>query len=158
MASMTSNKTVQFSKACFDDLPAIITLLADDTLGQNRESATSTVAPEYIAAFNEISSDANNELIVGKIDNKVIAVLQITFIPNLTLKGTKRAQIEGVRVSSSLRGQGIGKHLFEYAFDCAKARGCKLVQLTTNKARPDAFRFYEGLGFKATHEGFKLNL
>lgn len=148
--------TVVFLEATLNDLSEIISLLMDDDLGSAREN-NSSLAP-YISAFNEISTDPNNELIVGKIEERVVAVLQLTYIPNLTLRGCKRVQIEGVRVASSVRGQGIGRKIFEFALDRAKAKGCKLAQLTTNKARVEAFRFYESLSFKATHEGFKLIL
>jgi GNAT superfamily N-acetyltransferase len=154
---MTSEK-IEFLDATQDDLPEIISLLVDDELGKQREIKGNSLNPAYLAAFQEISSDKNNELIVGKKDRKVIAVLQVTYIPNLTLQGSKRALIEGVRVSSQLRGQGVGRKLFEFVFDRARKRGCKLMQLTTNKSRPDAYRFYENLGFNATHEGFKITL
>ena len=159
---MAPQNIIEFSIATQDDLPEIISLLADDELGRLREQKADELDPAYQTAFHEIASDQNNELIFGKlggrVDGKVIAVLQITYIPSLTLRGSKRAQIEGVRVSSQLRGQGMGRKLFDFAFDRAKKRGCKLVQLTTNKARPDAHRFYESLGLKPTHEGFKFAL
>lgn len=155
---MTSKDTVIFGDARVEDLPDIVALLADDHLGSTRESVTEKLDADYFRAFNEISTDPNNNLVVGRVDGKVVAVLQITYIPNLTLRGSKRAQIEGVRVSSSLRGDGIGQKLFEYALNRARSNGCKLAQLTTNKSRSDAYRFYENLGFRATHEGFKLNL
>ena len=156
--SATLKNTIFFDDAMIEDIPEIVALLADDQLGSTRELVTEGLDPEYLNAFNEISADPNNELIVGKVGEEIVAVLQITYIPNLTLLGSKRAQIKGVRVSASLRGQGIGKKLFQYALDRARKKGCKLAQLTTNKSRPDAYRFYENLGFKATHEGFKLKL
>ncbi|MES2770022.1 MAG: GNAT family N-acetyltransferase [Bdellovibrionota bacterium] len=155
---MSKSIEPQFRIATQNDLPQILHLLADDELGRTREAQSETVGPEYQMAFTEIESDANNELIVGIQGSEVIAVLQITYIPNLTLKGTKRAQIEGVRVSSKIRGQGVGQKLFNYAIQRARNRGCKLAQLTTNKSRNDAIRFYENLGFVITHEGMKLQL
>lgn len=149
---------INFRIAAFNDLKQIVDLLADDDLGRNRELISDSVPAEYLQAFKEIDSDNNNELIVGESEGSILAVLQITYIPNLTLQGTKRAQIEGVRVSSTLRGQGVGQSLFNFAFERARKRGCKLVQLTTNKTREDAIRFYEKIGFKCTHEGMKLSL
>ncbi len=147
---------VEFSEPVLDDLTDIVHLLMDDELGSSRESAN--LLEPYIKAFLEIKKDPNNELIIGKIDGKIIAVLQLTYIPNLTLRGTKRAQIEGVRVASPVREHGIGQQLVEFALERAKEKGCKLVQLTTNKTRVKAFRFYESLSFEATHEGFKMPL
>lgn len=149
---------VHFRTASRTDLPQIVALLADDELGRTREAASAALAPEYLSAFDEIEADPNNELVVGVRAGEVLAVLQLTFIPNLTLKGSRRAQIEGVRVASNVRGQGLGQKLVEYAFERARARGCRLVQLTTNKTRVDAVRFYESLGFASTHEGMKLQL
>lgn len=140
------------------DLPAIVALLADDDLGHSREVSSDEVASEYLNAFREIENDTNNEIIVGVCEAQIMAALQLMYIPSLTLKGTKRAQIEGVRVSSRVRGRGFGRQLIEYALARAKQQGCKLVQLTTNKARTDAIRFYESIGFESTHEGMKLNL
>jgi ribosomal protein S18 acetylase RimI-like enzyme len=149
---------ISFRTANVDDLHTIIRLLADDELGKTREAVQDKVSPEYQRAFEEIERLPNNELLVGVQDSTVIAVLQITYIPNLTLMGAKRAQIEGVRVSSSARGRGVGKLLFDFAFDRARKNGCMLVQLTTNKTRQDALRFYEKIGFIASHEGMKLTL
>ena len=83
-------------------------------------------------------------------------VFQLTFIPNLTYQGGKRALIEGVRVAGAMRGQGVGRTMFRWAIERAREKGCRIVQLTTNKQRPDAIRFYESLGFESTHEGMKL--
>ena len=149
---------MRFSIATEIDLPQIINLLSEDELGKSRESVALPLDERYTQAFKEIANDPNNELIIAKDAGSVVAVLQVTYIPNLTLTGTKRAQIEGVRVSSTHRGKGIGRKLFSYTLSRAKEKGCKLAQLTTNNARPDAFRFYESLGFKPTHVGFKLPL
>ena len=148
--------SIQFSIATEIDLPRIITLLSDDELGKSRENPALPLDPKYVQAFREISEDPNNELIIAKESESVVAVVQITYIPNLTLIGSKRAQIEGVRVSPSHRGKGIGRKLFSFVLNRAKERGCKLAQLTMNNSRPDAFHFYEAIGFKATHVGFKL--
>ncbi len=140
------------------DLPAIVALLADDPLGATRERATDPLPACYTEAFAAIQSDPRNELAVAVRRSKVVGCLQITFIPGLSRQGAERAQIESVRVASSARGQGLGGVLFHWAIVCARARGCALVQLTTDKSRPDALRFYEALGFVASHDGLKLAL
>lgn len=136
------------------DLPAIITLLADDKLGKTREGMSDLDA--YQSAFAEIDKDPNAILLVGEEGGAVVATCQLTIIPSLTFKGSTRGQIEGVRVAATHRGAGTGRLMIERAIEIAKARGCRIVQLTTNKARPSAIKFYEGLGFEATHEGMKL--
>lgn len=133
-------------------------MLADDPLGATRERFESPLPTRYLQAFEAIDQDPNNELTVAEIRGAVVAVLQITFIPYLTYQGGWRALIEGVRVNSNLRSSGLGRQLFGWAIDRAKQRNCHLLQLTSDKARPDAIRFYESLGFIASHEGFKLNL
>lgn len=140
------------------DLSAIVSLLADDPLGALRESPGEPLAPGYGAAFEAIARDPNNELVVAEAEGRVVAVLQLTFIPSVTYRGSWRALIEGVRVTADRRSGGLGRALFVWAIARAKARGCHLVQLTSDKARPDAIRFYEQLGFVASHEGLKLNL
>ena len=110
------------------------------------------------AAFRAIELDPNNDLLVGEVDGRVVATLQLTFTPSLSYQGSWRATIESVRTDSALRGRGIGAALMTAALERARARGCSLVQLSTNKARGDAKRFYERLGFVATHEGMKLSL
>ena len=142
-----------------DDLPSIVALLADDALGAARESNTSPLPPSYETAFSAIDADSNNELIVvERSGDGVVAVLQLTFIPNITYRGSWRALIEGVRVARHARGIGVGEQLMLWAIARARARGCLLLQLTTDKERPDAIRFYERLGFSASHEGMKLRL
>jgi GNAT superfamily N-acetyltransferase len=133
-------------------------MLADDVLGSQRERYEYPLPNSYIRAFEAITSDPNNELLVAYDGNKVIGVQQITFTPYITHQGGWRATIEGVRTSASVRGKGVGTKLIKWAIQRAEERGCKLVQLTTDKKRPDALRFYEHIGFKATHEGLKLKL
>ena len=144
--------------AARDDLPAIVRLLADDALGRAREDASDPPAPCYITAFAAIDRDPNNELAVMERDGAIIGCLQLTFVPGLSRKGAWRAQIESVRIASALRGQSLGRRLFEWAIARAREKDCRLVQLTTDKARPEALRFYESLGFVASHEGMKLSL
>lgn len=149
---------IKFRTATIEDLDRIVSMLADDPLGNQRERYESPLPQSYIAAFKAIESDPNNELIVATLKEEVIGVLQITFTPYITYQGGWRAIIEGVRTSASVRGSGIGSEMIRFAIDLAKERGCHLVQLTTDKKRPDAIRFYEQLGFIASHEGMKLKL
>jgi ribosomal protein S18 acetylase RimI-like enzyme len=155
---LMDNNTLVFRQAVMEDLPYIVDMLADDPLGAQRERFEVPLPVSYFAAFEAIDRSPLNELIVAAVDDKVIGVLQITFIPNISYQGGWRALIEGVRVSAEFRGQGIGRKLFEYAIHRAKEKGCHLVQLTMDKQRTDALRFYESLGFRASHEGFKLHL
>jgi len=154
-----------YRTATREDLPIIIKMLADDQLGSTREDPLTPINPQYIEAFEIIDNDPNNELIVlESLDLKptenskssVIGILQLTYIPYLTYKGSWRCLIEGVRVHEDYRGQGLGTQLFEWAVQRAKEKNCNIVQLTSNKERSEAIRFYEALGFKASHEGFKL--
>ncbi|WOH20827.1 GNAT family N-acetyltransferase [Paenarthrobacter sp. GOM3] len=138
------------------DLPRILALLADDQLGAARESADD-LAP-YELAFEAIDADPSHLLVVGELNGDVVATFQLSFIPGLSRRGSWRAQVEAVRVSGVLRGQGVGALMIEWAIGQARERGCSLVQLTTDKSRVDAHRFYERLGFVASHEGMKLAL
>jgi GNAT superfamily N-acetyltransferase len=133
-------------------------MLADDALGAQREKYGQPLPDSYYAAFEAITADANNELLTACLADRVVAVLQLTFIPYLTYGGSWRALIEGVRVDGSVRSHGVGRKLVERAIERARQRGCHLVQLTSDKTRADAIRFYESLGFVASHEGMKLHL
>ena len=147
-----------FRRARADDVLDIVRLLADDPLGATRERYERPLPESYARAFRAIEQDANNELVVACRGERVVGVLQLTYIPSLTYQGGWRALIEGGRADIGERSQGLGKTLFESAIGRARERGCHMVQLTTDKARPDAKRFYEGLGFVASHEGMKLHL
>ena len=150
---------VSFRRAVREDLPAIVRLLADDPLGAKRESNATPLPDGYYSAFDAIDRDPNNELVVVESDaHAVVGVLQLTFIPSITYLGGWRALIEGVRIAAELRSGGVGKRLFEWAIGRARERGCHVVQLTSDKSRADAIRFYERLGFVASHEGLKLHL
>ncbi len=145
--------TVRFREALRKDVPQVVALLADDMLGQGREHAD--IAP-YLAAFDAMQSEGGNLLIVGEDDQQVVvATYQLTFISGLSLSATRRAQVESVRVSSYLRGQGIGAQMLRDAEIRARAAGCGLIQLTMNQSRKDSRRFYERLGFTPSHIGFK---
>lgn len=149
---------MRFRKATTKDVPILVEMIADDALGSTRENFTVPLPKTYYDAFERIDSDQNQELIVVENEaNQIIAVFQMTFIPYLTYQGGIRAQIEGVRVHKDHRGLGIGKTVFEWAINRAKEKNAHLLQLTTDKQRPDAIRFYESLGFKATHEGMKMH-
>jgi GNAT superfamily N-acetyltransferase len=147
-----------FRRATRADLPAIVALLADDMLGQGREDATDPPNPAYLAAFSAIAADANQYLAVVEDACRIIGCLQLSFIPGLSRLGMWRGQVEGVRIAADRRGDGLGRQMFAWAIAECRARGCGLVQLTTDKQRPEARRFYESLGFVASHEGMKLTL
>ncbi len=153
-----SDESMLFREATEMDLAALVSMLADDALGALREDASLPISNDYRVAFDCIDEDPNNELIVVEQANQIIGMLQLTFIPYLTYQGSWRCLIEGVRVHRNNRGQGVGQAFFNWAIDRARQRGCSLVQLTSDKQRPDAIRFYESLGFVASHEGFKLSL
>ncbi len=148
-----------FRKASSADLSAVIALLADDPLGATREIASETIDQAYRDAFAAIEADSNQLLVVAvDDDDKAIGCLQLSFIPGLSRTGMWRGQIESVRIAADHRGDRLGAAMIEWAVEQAKQRGCGLVQLTSDKQRPDAIRFYEKFGFVASHEGLKLDL
>lgn len=158
-AKVEALSTITFRDAVRSDLRAIIDLLADDMLGAHREVLSDKPDPKYVAAFQEIEQQSGNRIIVAIDEGQSIAAcLQLMITPGLARMAAKRATIEGVRVRSDMRGAGVGAALFEYAIEQARAAGCDLVQLTTDNQRTDARRFYESLGFQATHLGMKLNI
>ena len=139
------------------DLPRLLELLADDVLGKNREGVGSE-DPAYGRAFDVIDRDPNQQLLVAELEGRVVGMLQITYVPGLSRRGAWRANIEALRVDSSVRGRGIGSWLMARALEHARRRGCRLAQLTSDTRRADAHRFYERLGFVDTHVGYKLVL
>lgn len=148
-----------FRRARRSDLTAIIGLLADDELGQSREIASDPPDARYLAAFDAIEADPNQLLGVAvNGEDKPVGCLQLTFIPGLSRTGMWRGQIESVRIAQSERGSGLGTRFIKWAVARCEERGCGLVQLTSDKTRDDAIRFYEKLGFVASHEGLKRNL
>jgi GNAT superfamily N-acetyltransferase len=149
---------ITFRHATELDLPYIVSMLADDFLGAQRERNEVPLPESYVNAFREIEADENNELIVAELDGAVVATLQLTFTPSISFQGGRRCTVESVRVDESLRGKGIGREMMLWAIERAKERGCISMQLTTNSDRTDAHRFYENLGFKASHIGMKLKL
>ncbi|SEJ57403.1 Ribosomal protein S18 acetylase RimI [Arthrobacter sp. yr096] len=156
MTAAVEPGTFSLRRARKGDLPRILALLADDQLGAARENADD-LAP-YERAFDAIDGDPAHLLVVGELDGNVVATFQLSYIPGLSRKGSWRMQIEAVRVSRVLRGQGVGALMIEWAIEQARDRGCSLVQLTTDKSRTSAHRLYERLGFVASHEGMKLVL
>ncbi len=147
-----------FRRARVGDLAAIVELLADDPIGRTRESNAAELDERYSEAFAASEQDPNQLLAVAERHGRIIGILQLSFIPGLTRRGMWRGQIEGVRVAAAERGGGIGRAMIAWAIAEARKRGCGLVQLTSDKRRPEAHAFYEALGFQATHEGYKLPL
>jgi len=145
-----------FRLATREDIPAIVALLLDDHLGVSRERSEDLSC--YYSAFDRLCEDPNNELVVVETDGQVIGTLQLTIIPGLTRRGATRAQIEGVRVARSHRKEGVGSKLMAWTTERARSRRCSLIQLTTDNSRPEAHRFYERLGYVASHVGMKCDI
>lgn len=148
----------EFRKAVRADLEAIVALIAGDSLGAGREDPSLPLDGRYLAAFEAVDRDPNQLLTVVIVDGAVVGTMQLTFIPGVSRLGATRGLIEAVRIAESQRGSGLGQALFEWAIEQCRDRGCGLVQLTTDKSRKDAHRFYDRLGFVASHEGYKLAL
>ena len=144
-----------FREAKRDDLERVVELIADDAVAARR---TGSYGEPHVRAFEAITASPDNELVVAESDGEVIGVMQLTFIPGISRNGASRLLVEAVRVSSELRGQGIGRRLMEHAHERGRAQGCVLAQLTSDKQRPEAHRFYRNLGYEQSHEGFKLPL
>ena len=156
---MLNNRESIFRKAKEGDIPNIVKMLADDELGSKREDYKVPLSKSYYDAFQNILQDKNQELIILENFNKeIIGTLQLTFISYLTYRGGLRAQIEAVRIYKKFRGKGFGKKIFKWVIKRSKDKGAHLVQLTTDKQRPDAIEFYKTLGFKDSHIGMKLHL
>ncbi|EFF91977.1 MULTISPECIES: GNAT family N-acetyltransferase [Streptomyces] len=147
---------LEIRAAVADDVPAIVGMLADDPLGAQRESPDD-LAP-YLAALERLAADPNQRLVVAVREGRIVGTLQLTFIPGLSRRGATRSIIEAVRIHADERGGGLGTRLIEWAIEESRGAGCQLVQLTSDRSRTDAHRFYERLGFEASHVGFKLTL
>ncbi|HWB28472.1 MAG TPA: GNAT family N-acetyltransferase [Chitinophagaceae bacterium] len=147
-----------FRLATKDDIEDIVQMLLDDPLGATRENVVNPLSERYLRAFEKINADPNQELTIVEMNGNKVATFQLTFIQGLTHHGGMRAQIEAVRTHAAYRGEGIGTRVFKYVIERARQKGCVLVQLTSDKRRPRAIKFYEALGFAATHEGMKLKL
>ena len=152
---MFDNQNLIFRKAEIKDLPKIIVMLKEDELGEQRESEN---IANYQKAFLQIDADQNQFLLVAEKEQEVIATAHLTKMPSLTFGGSLRLQIEAVRVVEKYRGQKMGQQMMSWILDFAKKENAKIIQLTTNKKRTAAKRFYEKIGFEATHEGMKLYL
>lgn len=151
--------SLKYRKAVKEDVPEIVKMLSDDELGRMREDFGIPLSAKYYTAFENINNDPNQELIVVENEaDEIIGTLQLSFIQYLTYRGGIRAQIEAVRIRREDRGKGYGNAFFRWAIERAKQKGAHLLQLTTDKQRPEAIRFYEKLGFTASHEGMKLHL
>ena len=148
----------QFRRATLSDVPAIVAMIADDKLGAQRENYQEPLPQAYLDAFNKIDADQNQELMVVVDDTQeIIGTLQLSFIQYLTYQGGIRAQIEAVRIRKDKRRSGVGTEMFTWAINRAQERKAHLLQLTTDKKRPEALKFYEDLGFVASHEGMKMH-
>ncbi|MAM62205.1 GNAT family N-acetyltransferase [Maritimibacter sp. UBA3975] len=152
------DEPLTFRPACEADLFGIVEMLADDPLGELREDLRAPLPEAYRAAFCAIESDPNQLLVVAERNGALVGTLQLSLLPGLARQGAWRGQIEAVRIARDHRGGKLGEAMFNWAIDECRARGCSLVQLTTDKARPDAHRFYDRLGFEPTHVGYKLKL
>ena len=157
-ASDSDLASIEVRRARREDIRAIVELIADDELSALREDLSDPLPEPYLEAFAQIEADPRTELLVAVHDKQVLATLQITYLPGLSRMGSERAQIEAVRVARDTRGMGLGTHLLTEAIERAKARGCGLVQLTSDARRKDAQRFYQQLGFAETHVGMRLVL
>ncbi|CAN5887900.1 GNAT family N-acetyltransferase [soil metagenome] len=149
---------VVFRPATAHDLPAIVALLDDDAQSKGREDASLPLDPRYLAAFEAIDADPNQLQVVAELDGRPVGTMQLSFLPGIAFRGSWRGQIEAVRISSTLRGQGLGKQMIEWAVERFRERGCTMAQLTSMSTRTDAQRFYERMGWIKSHAGFKLKL
>lgn len=156
MRSLPIMSDLDIRPAALADIPAVVAMLADDPLGAQRESPDDLVP--YRSAFRRMCDDPNQHLVVAVREDQVVGTLQLTVIPGLSRRGATRSVIEGVRVHAEERGSGLGTQLIQWAVDESRRQGCQLVQLTSDNTRTDAHRFYERLGFTASHVGFKLAL
>ncbi|MFE0016911.1 GNAT family N-acetyltransferase [Mesorhizobium sp. NPDC059054] len=149
---------IAFRRAERTDVTAIVAMLADDMLGSSREDISEPLADSYLRAFEAIDADPNQLLAVMTEAGRVVGTLQLTFIAGLSRRGSLRGQIEAVRVARDRQSAGLGQKMIDWAVGQCRERGCAIVQLTTDRNRHDAHRFYERLGFKQTHFGYKIDL
>ncbi|VFR34808.1 transcriptional regulator [plant metagenome] len=150
--------TTLFRRAAQADVAAIVALLGEDPISAARQAGVQVDPEAYVQAYQAIDADPNQLLAVAEEGGEIVGTLQLTFIPGLSRGGAWRGQIEAVHVSSARRGSGVGAAFLRWAIETCRARGCKLVQLTTDKRRVDAHRFYERLGFEGSHLGYKIKL
>jgi GNAT superfamily N-acetyltransferase len=150
--------TLTYRNATRADLPLIVGLIVEDSVVATNDDPADAMADDYVAALAAIDADPNQEMIVVERDGAPIGCFQLSYLPGLMRRGMWRGQIELVHVAESARNQGIGSDMMRWALERCRARGCGMVQLTSNKKRLDAHRFYERLGFAKSHEGFKYYL
>lgn len=149
---------MEFRLAKENDLPEILSMIANDQLGKTRERFKIPLPNEYVNAFHIIDKDQNQELMVAELAGEIVGTFQLSYLQYLTYQGGLRVLVEAVRVKDAHRGKGLGGLLFKYIIKLARERGAHMVQLTSNKKRTDARRFYSSMGFEESHEGFKLHL
>lgn len=152
------NKNLSHRRATINDIGTIVNLLLEDELGKTRESTSTTLDPRYVDAFHRIDTDQNQYLMLVEKENMIVGTCHLTIMPSLTFSGKTRMQIEAVRILEKYRGHKIGEWMMQAAISYGKAKGASIVQLTTNKKRIKARKFYEFLGFEASHEGMKMYL
>lgn len=150
--------TLSFRPAATADLPFIVALIVEDSVVATNDDAATATGPDYTAALAAIDADPNQELLVAELDGTPVGTFQLTYIPGLMRRGMWRGLVEGVHVVQTHRNRGLGGEMMRWAVERCRARGCGMVQLTSNKKRLDAHRFYRRLGFEQSHEGFKLML
>jgi GNAT superfamily N-acetyltransferase len=149
---------LSFRDATLGDLPFMLELVIADSVGASEDAGVPADAPEYRAAFEAIAADPNQRLIIAMHGDEPVGTLQLTFIAGIMRRGMWRCLVESVHIAPTQRNRGFGTEMMRYAADTARARGCGVVQLTSNKARADAHRFYRRLGYVQSHEGFRLLL
>lgn len=149
---------LSFRKVRQEDLPEVLEMIANDQLGKTREKFELPLPEPYVKAFEIIIKDSNQELMVAELKDEIVGIFQLSYLQYLTYQGGMRVLVEAVRVKDSQRGKGLGRLIFDFIIERAKQRGAHMVQLTSNKKRIDARRFYASLGFEDSHEGFKLHL
>lgn len=147
-----------YRNATAADLPFIIALIVEDSVIQTDDDPADAGHAEYVDALAEITADPNEEMIIVDEDGVAVGCFQLSYLPGLMRRGMKRGQIEVVHVAETHRNRGIGGEMMRWAVERCRQNNCSMVQLTSNKKRTDAHRFYERLGFLKSHEGFKLYL
>lgn len=155
---MIDKTKLEIRRAERTDVPEIVRIIADNEIGRMREDYQESIPESYYKAFDRISDDNNQILIVACYQGEVVGTVQVSFIQNMSVRGAYRALLESMHVDSNFRGKNIGSFMMEWAIETAREKGCNIVQLTSNKKRQKAHNFYRKFGFVATHEGFKMPL
>lgn len=150
--------SLTYRRAVEADLPFIVKLLTDDAVRATDDRPDEPFHPRYVAALRELEADPNQMMMLAVLEGETVGTIQLTFIPGIAGLGTKRCLVEAVHIAPAHRSRGLGTRMIQWAIEQARERGCGMVQLTSNKKRLDAHRFYERLGFLKSHEGFKYYL